>query len=90
MFKYKTKTKTMNKEQVLRLIKEYQDYSKTNDYPKGEDEINQEELEIHEEVATALREELEKNPQFFIELDNSDIIKHIKNKHQEIQNKKQE
>ena len=78
----------MNKEQVLRLIKEYQDYSKTNDYPKGETEINQEELEVHEEVATALREELEKNPDFFKELNDEDILKHIKNKHQEVKTSK--
>lgn len=79
----------MTKEEVLKLIHEYQDYSRTNDYPKGEDEINQEQLEIHEMVATALRKELEENPDFFKHFDNTKIKEHIQNKHQEMKDKKQ-
>ena len=79
----------MTKEEVLRLIKEYQDYSKLNDYPKGETEPNEEYIEVHAEVATALRQELEKNPDFFKELNDKDIMKHIKDKHIEaVKNKK--
>ena len=44
----------MTKEEVLELIKEYQDYAKTTDYPENDFEITEEELQIHDEVATAL------------------------------------
>ncbi|MEG1615628.1 MAG: hypothetical protein RR202_00865 [Bacteroidales bacterium] len=69
----------MTKEQVLRLIKEYQDYSKTNYYPQGEEEINPEELEVHEAIAKSLREELEKHPEFFKDLDEVKVKEHIDN-----------
>ena len=68
----------MTKEEVLELIKEYQDYDKTNDYPENEFEINEEELQIHEEVATALREELDKNPEFFYNMDKEQVKEHIR------------
>ncbi|MEG1522425.1 MAG: hypothetical protein RR212_01010 [Bacteroidales bacterium] len=77
----------MKKEEVLKLIKEYQDYSKTNDYPRFKEEINAEELELHEAIATSLREELEQNPDFFKELTNIQMKEYIQKKHMDNKSK---
>ena len=77
----------MKKEEVLKLIKEYQDYAKLNDYPKGEDEPNIEEIQLHEMVATSLRDELEKDPEFFKEFKDVQVKEYIQNKHQEMKKK---
>lgn len=55
----------MTKEEVLKLIREYQQYPKQMDYEGYEDEINAEEVAVHEAIAESLRQELEKNPDFF-------------------------
>ena len=71
----------MDKDQVLKLIKEYQDFSKINNYPEINRDLNPDDLDVHEEVATCLREELEKNPEFFKELDEKQVKDHILKKH---------
>lgn len=78
----------MTKDEVLKLIKEYQDYPKYTDYPVGRELVNQDDLDVHEAVADALRAELEKNPDFFKELDDVGVKKHIDNRHKEKINSK--
>ena len=73
----------MTKDEVLKLIKEYQDYPKYTDYPVGRELINQDDLEVHEQVAESLREELDKNPDFFKQLDDVGVKSHINKKHNE-------
>lgn len=70
----------MTKEEVLKLIREYQHYPKQTDYPEYKEEVNSEELEIHEAIADSLRKELETNPDFFKDLTNVQMKKHIEDK----------
>ncbi|MGL4227793.1 MAG: hypothetical protein ACRCR3_03995 [Tannerellaceae bacterium] len=67
----------MTKEQVLKLIHEYQQFpAQQGDYDP-EEPMNPDDLLVHEEVATSLRRQLEDNPDFFKELDEKKMRKYL-------------
>ena len=80
----------MTKEEVLKLIREYQQYPKQTDYPEYREEINSEELEVHEAIADSLRKELEERPDFFKSLNKVEMANHIQNRINEHKKKQPE